>query len=149
TAGGVLSLPLLTTIDESNFNVTPLFFDASGPNSLLDLSSVTTWRGAGSASNPFGIDVYAFSGATVNLSQVAQINAGNSVFSADGGRIDLTGLTSFTGAWPGQFESVNALFARGGGTIALTTGTLTVTNVLVFVEPTGVLTVGTLVLGSN
>jgi hypothetical protein len=85
----------------------------------------------------------------VGLSQVTQINAGNTVFQAKGGRINLTGLTSFTGAFPGHFDDTNALFALGGGTITLTTGTLTVTNVLVFVEPTGVITVGTLVLGSN
>jgi hypothetical protein len=148
TAGGVLTLPV-TTIDESNFNGSPSLA-AFGPNSLLDLSSVTTWRGAGSASNENHIGVQAGGGGVVNLSQVAQINAGNSVFEANGGgQINLTGLTSFTGAWPGPFNDVNALFARGGGTITLTTGTLTVTNVEVFLEPTGVLTVGTLVLGSS
>jgi hypothetical protein len=142
TAGGVLSLPLLTTIDELNFNDRPLFFSASGPNSLLDLSSVTTWRGAGSASNPQRIDVVTFSGGVVDLSHLAQINEGNTVFSPEGGRINLTGLTSLTGG--------NVLRARAGGTLTLTTGTLTFTNGGgVGVEPNGVITVGTLVLGSG
>jgi hypothetical protein len=141
TAGGVLRLPLLTAIDELNFNDRPLFFGASGPNSLLDLSSVTTWRGAGSASNFNRIDVQTFSSGVVDLSHLTQINEGNTVFSAEVGRINLTGLTSLTGG--------NVLRARAGGTLTLTTGTLTFTNGGVGIEPNGVITVGTLVLGNG
>src|SRR5262249_25525359 len=88
--GGVLSLPLLTTIDELNFNQT-VSLQANGPNSLLDLSSVPTWRGAGNAGNGHSINVQALNSATVNLPQVTTISAGNSLFRAfDGSRINLT-----------------------------------------------------------
>src|SRR5262249_17790367 len=74
----------------------------------FNLPNLTTWHGG---------NVQALSGATVNLPQVAQINAGNSSFqAADSGQINLNALTSFTGALFGGF---NVLVARrGGATIA-------------------------------
>src|SRR5262249_3830234 len=75
--------------------------------------AVTTWRGAGGVSDGNRINVQASNGGTVDLSHVATISAGNTSFQAlDGGQINLSALTSFTGALVG---GSNNLDAHGGG----------------------------------
>jgi hypothetical protein len=128
TDGGVgttLTLPL-TTIDESGFGSSP-YFAVIGTGSKLNFSAVTTWKGAGSASNPAHINVWAFSGGVVDLSHVGNITAGNSYFQAlDGGQIKLDALTSFTGAvWGGS----NALDARRSSAVITAPGLASLSNV--------------------
>src|SRR5262249_43922134 len=91
------------------------------------------------------INVQAYNGGPLDLSHVDTITAGNTYFQVrdSNSRINLSGLTTFTGAIAG---GTNGLDARQSGTLTLTTSTLTVTNVGVFVDPTGVITVGTLQL---
>jgi hypothetical protein len=146
--GGVLALPW-TTIDQSGFTGSSPTFRADGPGSRLDLSSVTTWRGAGSAADDTRLNVLASNGGTVDLSQVPSIAAGNTSFQAvnPSSQINLAGLTSFTGAIAGP--SSNVLDARQGGTLTLNSGTTVVSNVLVRVDPTGTLTAGTLQLSGG
>ncbi|HLJ95648.1 MAG TPA: hypothetical protein VKU02_20900 [Gemmataceae bacterium] len=142
--GGVLALPL-TTIDLASSNFSPTF-QASGVGSRLDLSHVTTWRGAGDSGNGNRIYVQALGGGVVDLSQLPQIAVGNTWFQAyDGGQISLTQLTNFTGALPGGY---NILDVRRGGAISLSSGTTGVSNVIVSVDPTSTITAGTLHLAS-
>ena len=87
-----LALPNLTTYTETD-NTT---FEATGVNSTLDLSALTT---LGSMSNYWHAD--ALAGGTVNLSGLTTINQPNAgvQFTADGSgsRLNLSALTSFTG----------------------------------------------------
>jgi hypothetical protein len=86
-AGGVLALPL-TTIDKAGSTFSPTF-QADGTGSRLDLSHVTTWQGAGDAGFGSRIVVASTAGGTVDVSQLAQIAAGNTDFQvADGGQIN-------------------------------------------------------------
>jgi fibronectin-binding autotransporter adhesin len=146
--GGVL-VPPWTTIDESGFTGFSPTFQADGTGSRLDLSSVTTWRGAGSAANDTRLGVLATNGGTVDLSQVAGITAGNTSFQAVNptSQINLAGLTNFTGAVAGP--NSNILDARQGGTLTLSSGTTVVSNVLAHVDPTGTMTAGTLQLSGG
>src|SRR5262249_27263105 len=123
--GGVLVLPALT-IDESDFTGFSPTFQADSAGSRLDLSNVTTWRGAGNATDDTRINVLATNGGIVDLSQVASITAGNTAFQAvnPGSQINLAGLTNFTGAVAGP--NSNVLDARQGGTITLSSGTTAV-----------------------
>jgi hypothetical protein len=118
---GVLTLPV-TAIDESGFDGN-LHFQANGGGSRLDLSAVTSWKAPDSVSQAFRFGVSAQNGATVDLSHVAQISVGSTVFGAlDGGQINLAALTSFTGPRPGGYCTLQA--AAGGAAItapALTT----------------------------
>ncbi len=68
--------------------------------SQLDLSAVTQWQGAGSATNTSTVLVQALNGSSVDLSRITQLSVGNSSFqsSGTGSQINLTGLTGFTGA---------------------------------------------------
>jgi hypothetical protein len=145
--GGVLVMPAIT-IDESDFTGFSPTFQADRAGSRLDLSNVTTWRGAGNASDDTRINVLATNG-VVDLSQVAGITAGNTAFQAvnPGSQINLVGLTNFAGAVTGP--NANVLDARQGGTIILNSDTTTISNVLVRVDPTGTLTAGTLQLSSG
>ena len=90
--GGSLALPNLTTYTETD-NTT---FEATGVNSVLDLSALTT---LGSMSNYWHAD--ALAGGTVNLSGLTTINEPNAgvQFTADGSgsQLNLSALTSFTG----------------------------------------------------
>jgi hypothetical protein len=114
--GGELALPL-PTIDETGFSDVPLHFSADGLGSRLDLSRVTTWRGQGSPTNNTALFVAAANSATVDLSQVATISAGNTSFNAtDDGQVNLTALTSFTGA-SHHPTNLNRLLASHGGAI--------------------------------
>jgi hypothetical protein len=146
--GGVLVMPAIT-IDESDFTDFSPTFRVDSAGSRLDLSNITTWRGAGNANDDTRINVLATNGGRVDLSQVASISAGNTSFQAvnPGSQINLAGLTSFTGAVAGP--NGNILDARQGGTITLESGTTAVSNVLVRLDPTGTLTAGILQLSSG
>ena len=91
-AGATLSMPNLTTYTETS-NTT---FEATGVNSVLDLSALTT---LGSMSGYWYAD--ALAGGTVNLSGLTKINEPNAgvQFTADGSgsQLNLSALTSFTG----------------------------------------------------
>ena len=114
SVGGMLALPV-TTINEANATFSPIY-QADGSGSVLDLSSVTSWQGAGNASVGYLIDVEATNGGTVNLSQLAQITAGNTRFYAlTGGQINLSALTTFSGAAVGGYNLLDA--ASGGAAI--------------------------------
>jgi hypothetical protein len=144
----VLALPL-TTIDEAGLTRFSPTFKADGAGSRLDLSGVTTWRGAGTANDATHITVQATNGGTVDLSQLAAISAGNTSFQAvnANSQISLAALTSFAGALPGP--NSNVLDARQGGTITLSSGTTVVANVQVLMSPSGTLTAGTLRLSGG
>jgi hypothetical protein len=146
--GGVLVMPAIT-IDESDFTGFSPTFRVDSAGARLDLSNVTTWRGAGNANDDTRINVLATNGGSVDLSGVASITAGNTAFQAvnTGSQIKLAGLTSFTGAVTGP--NANVLDARQGGTITLNSGSTAVSNVLVRLDPTGTLTAGTLQLSSG
>ena len=144
-SGGMLTLPV-STIDELGFSIS-LTFRADGTGSRLDLSAVTTWHPPGSASDGNRINVQALNSGTVDLSHVATISAGNTYFQAqDGGQINLSALTSFNGAAIGGADGLDA---RRGGAITLNSGATAVSNVLVFVDPMGTITAGTLQLASG
>ena len=89
--GGALALPNLTTYTETD-NTT---FEATGVNSVLDLSALTT---LGSMSGYWHAE--ALAGGTVNLSGLTTINEPNAgvQFTADGSgsQLNLSALTSFT-----------------------------------------------------
>jgi hypothetical protein len=133
---GVLALPV-TTIDETGFT-RQLTYQVSGFRSRLDLSRVTTWRGAGSATNPASLGVLVQPGSTVDLSRVAAISTGNTILESLGGTINLAALTSFTGdAGPNG----NALELVDGATLALDSGTtFVVNNTFVLVNAAGTIT---------
>jgi hypothetical protein len=139
---GVLAL-LVTTIDETGFT-RQLTYEVTGIGSRLDLSTVTTWRGAGSATNTANIIVLVHPGSMVDLSRVAAISTGNTVFEVFGGTIKLAALSSFTGdAGPAG----NGLFLIDGATLTLDSATtFVVNNVSVLVNAAGTITANALQL---
>ena len=133
---GVLALPV-TTIDETGFT-RQVTYEVSGFGSRLDLSTVTTWRGAGSATNTANILVLVHDSSTVDLSRVATIATGNTVFEVFGGTINLAALTSFTGD---AGTNGNALELIDGATLALDSGTnFVISNTFVLVNGAGTIT---------
>jgi hypothetical protein len=124
--GSTITLPGATSYDAlgADFNV---MVRANGAGSRIDLSHVTLWQGAGGVSNGNHILVQAIQGGTVDLSQLAQVDAGNTYFQAqDGGQINLTALTSLSGAAVGDS---NALEAQGGGAAIEAPNLTSLTNI--------------------
>jgi hypothetical protein len=110
---GQLTLPV-AVIDESGFNSSPTF-RADGAGSRLDLSAVSAWRGAAGPNNGNHISVQALNGGVVDLSGLAQIDAGNTSFQAsgNGSQIALDALTTFNAS----DRDSSSLTADGGGTL--------------------------------
>jgi hypothetical protein len=134
---GTLALPSLTTIDETDSP--PLLFEANG--GTLDLSHVTSWRGAGGST---AITVRAIAGGIVDQSHLATIE-GNTTFQAFGvnSQLNLSALTRFNGSDPHG----SVLEVAPNGTIRLNPDTTVVSNSTVQLDDdTGVLTAGTLQL---
>jgi RHS repeat-associated protein len=92
TGGAVLSLPNLTTYNETSGST----FQATGSNSTLDVSGLAN---LGSMSNTW--NVKAVSGGTVNLSGLSAINEANAgiqiVSDGAGSNLDLSAVTSIAG----------------------------------------------------
>jgi hypothetical protein len=111
--GGTISLPGATAYNGSGS--LSLTVRATGAGSRVDLSHVTQWQGAGSATNSSWVSVEALNGGTMDLRQVAQLSTGNTRFliQGAGSQVNLAALTGFTGAR----NDANVLEADTGATI--------------------------------
>ncbi len=116
-----VALPALTRFNGAGNRTLTLQADHG---SRLDLSAVTQWQGAGSATDPSNVLVQALNGAAISLGGITQITTGNTTFQStgSGSQILLTALTSFTGAR----ADGSSLEARTGG--AMTAPNLTSLN---------------------
>jgi hypothetical protein len=142
-SGGTISLPGATSYDGTGSHTE--YLQAVDANSTLDLSHITSFKGAGGVSDGTLIHVRAMNGATIDLSQVTEIASGNVGFSAQdaNSQIKLTALISFKGA----FQLSNYLDVETGGAIYLSTGTTEVTdNVEIDFVSSGTITAGTVQL---
>jgi hypothetical protein len=112
-SGGTINLPGATSYDGTG----PVGFhlNASGANSTIDLSHVTSFKGADGVNDDDIVHVETYAGGTIDLSQLAQIGTGAIGFYAENAnsQIKLTALNTFAGA--GQRSSY--LWVRMGGTI--------------------------------
>jgi hypothetical protein len=138
-------MPALTIYDGSGADRTIL---VNGSGSRLDLSHVTTWRGAGSPSDGRRVAVRVYSG-VLDLHLLPAISTGNTAFIAAGAtaHIDLSGLTTFAG--PAESPGFNFVEGYGGGTITLSPVTTAITNVTVELNATSKIIAGTLHLDSG
>jgi hypothetical protein len=111
--GATLSLPYLTTYTETD-NTT---FEATGANSQLNLSALSTLGSMSSYWHP-----YALAGGTLNLSGLTTIsepNAGVQI-DADGGnsQLNLSSLASFTGNTSSSFQVTHSAAVLDGNLTA-------------------------------
>ncbi len=124
--GGTLALPNLTNYTETD-NTT---FEATGANSTLDLSALTT---LGSMSTSWRAE--ALDGGTVNLSKLTTINEPNAdvQFTADGSgsQLNLSALTSFTG------DAANSTFAVTNSATVLASGLTTLSGLQITLDGSG------------
>jgi hypothetical protein len=141
TGGAVLALPSLTSYAGSSDATT---LQASGANSLLDLSHLTTLRGG---SGYGAVSVTAAAGGRVDLRGLTANPGGRTVVLADGANsvVDLSNLPHLVS--DAAYNS--SLQASNGGTVNLTPGTITLSWVDLNVTPTGTLTAGTLALAAG
>lgn len=137
-AGGAdLTLPALTTLTEPYGGT----LQASGAGSVLDLTHLTSFSGAG-AGNTFSVlNVTAQAGGKVDLSKVTSYTSGSTHFTADGAGsvIPLPGLQRI-------FSDVgnnSVLAATNGGTIPLNSGTVNLSRVDVQATGAGTVVGGT------
>jgi hypothetical protein len=144
SGSGSLSFPQLTQIDGTGPRSLTLQVDTSG---RLDLSQVTQWQGAGSSSDSSQVVVQALGGGTIDVSRLAQVAVGNTLFWAEGtgSRISLTALTSFSGA----SARANMLQADTGGTIALSSSTTLIGTATVVLATAGTVADGTIQLAAG
>ena len=91
-AGGEIHLPNLTSYDGGPGFVSTRTLEARGAGSLLDLSTVTSFR-----SHTWTQVIQALDGGRVDLSHVPTISQGTTTVTADGANsvVDLSALTSF------------------------------------------------------
>jgi hypothetical protein len=142
---GTLRLLAMTNFDGTGNRSRRL--DANGAGSLLDLSNVTQFMGAGGPGNGSQIQVFAENGGSIDLRHVATVNQGNTYFFAGGtgGQLNLSAMTSFTGA---RSDS-SILGISTGGMVTLSNGTTILNTVTVQMNAPSTITVGTLQLATG
>jgi hypothetical protein len=141
---GTLRLLAVTNFDGTGNR--SLRLEANGPGSMLDLSNVTQFKGAGGPADFNQIQVWAQNLGAIDLRHVVTINEGNVYFFAGGsGQVNLSAMTSFTGA-----RSDSSLLSLSmGGMMTLNNGTTTVNAVTVQMSTPCTITVGTLQLATG
>jgi len=131
----------LLQVENLHTNQNTSFWQADGPGSQLIFSGLQELTGRQ------GLFVEALNGGQIDLSHATSFDASSSEILADGGTIpdnsmvDLSDLETYAPAHD------STITARNGGTVALGTGTVTMTGATVNVEAqTGTLSVGGLLL---